>query len=135
MIPGIVLMVINLVLASMLIIGAIGCFKRKEPSRNLLRTALLAAIVYSVLKIVVTIYTTITANSAIEAAIDKLKDDPMYEDILMQHTSTQIFTTIGIVVTMVIAVAMLGFYIWSRSYLNKDEVIEHFGAVEKYNQA
>lgn len=134
MVPGIVLMLINLVLATTLIMGSIGCFKRKEASRAFLRTALLAAVVYSVLKIVVTIYSAISANSAINTAIENLKDDPMYQDILTQHTSTQIFTTIGMVVSMVIAVAMLGFYLWSRSYLNKTSVIEHFAAVQRYKQ-
>ena len=133
--PSIVLMAINLILATTLIMGAIGCFKRKESSRTFLRTALLAAIVYSVLKIVVSIFTTRSASSAIESGIDKLKDDPMYQDILTQHTSTQIFTTIGIVVTMVLSVAMLGFYLWARIYLNKSEVVEHFAAVENYKRS
>lgn len=134
-VPSIVLMAINLILATTLIMGAIGCFKRKESSRTFLRTALLAAIVYSVLKIVVTIFTTNSANSAIESAIDKLKDDPMYQDILIQHTGTQIFTTIGVVVTTVLSVAMLGFYLFARSYLNKTEVVEHFSQVENYKRS
>jgi hypothetical protein len=134
-IPGIVLMAINLIIATMLIMGAIGCFKRKESSRVFLRMAILAAIIYSVLKIVVTIFTNLSANTAINNAIDKLKNDPMYEGIKAQYTNTQIVSTIVIVVTMVLAVAMLGFYLWARFYLNKSEVVEHFAAVENYQHA
>ena len=55
MIPGIVLMVINLFVATLLLVGSIGCLKRKSGGRSTLRLGLLAAIIFTLIRIVVTI--------------------------------------------------------------------------------
>ena len=129
LVPNIVLLVINLCIAPMLIIGTIGCFKRKEASRVFLRLALLAAIIYSVLKIVGTIYAYFNANAALTASIEKLKDSPMYDGLKSQQDASQLITVGSIVFSIVLAVAILGFYLWARSYLNRDNVVKHFAAV------
>ncbi len=133
--PSVILMLINLGVATMLIIGSIGCFKRRQSSRVFLRMALLVAIFYSLLKITATVFVSMTANSALHTSIENLKNDPMYEKLKDQYTTAQVFTIGGIVFGVVIGIAILGFYIWARSYLNKNQVIEHFAAVENYKRS
>ena len=135
MLPGLIVTGLNLIVATMLIIGAFGCFKRKEPSRVFMRTALLAAIVYSVLKIAATLYGYFAGDAATRAAIEKLKDDPLYDSIQSQYVGNQLVGLGSIVFTVVIGLVMLAFYFWARSYLNKSAVIEHFAEVERYKQS
>ena len=55
LVPSIVLMVINFFVAGLLVVGGIGCLKRRSSGRSTLRLGLLAAIFYSLLRLALTI--------------------------------------------------------------------------------
>lgn len=130
MLPAIILMGVNVIVAIMLIIGSIGCMRKKETSRQFMGTALLAAIIYSVLKIAITIYNYFAANAALNTAIEKLNGDPIYDSVKTLSTTNQLVTMISVVVGIVLAVVLLGFYLWARSYINKPAVEKYFAAVQ-----
>ena len=132
MLPSIILLVINVVIATMLIIGAIGCFKRKESSRGVLRLALLAAIIFSVCKAAVTIYGYVASQSLLTEGVEKHGGEPIYDELKAQLTMNQTFAILGPVFVVVVALAMMGFYFWARSYLGKPEVEQHFADVARY---
>lgn len=134
MLPTLILMGINLIVAPMLIFGSIGCFKRKESSRGFLRMALLGAIFYSVLKIVITVYAYFVTTDAARNAIEALKDDPIYDDVKTQFAAGEVMNIAGIVVGVVVAVALMAFYVWARMYLGKPEVEQHFTEVTGYKR-
>lgn len=126
MVPGLVLAAINLVIATMLVIGSIGGLRRKDSGRSLLSTAILAAIVYGILKIVVTIYSYFVTMSGLSEAVANYEGeaDPAVLTSLLQFG--KLGGIIGTVFAVVFALAILGFYIWARSYLNKSQVVEYF---------
>ncbi len=130
--PQILLISVNFVVATMLIIGSIGCFKRKESSRGFLRLALLAAVFYSILKLAITGWAAFAADKALRDGVEGFAGDPIYEDLQAQ-LATNFVSTIGTqAVLAVIGIAIMIFYIWARSYLGKKIVEDHFLAINEY---
>lgn len=125
-IPNMILMGINLIVGSILFIGSIGCLQRKESFRNILRTGLLAAIVYSVLKMILAVVAGLSTPGAMRAELEKLPKDADFATIEGLVTMTAMFTWIGIAFAVVLGLALAGFYVWSRSYLNRPEIVKHF---------
>lgn len=133
MIPTLIQSIVNLFVASLLVIGAIGCFKRKESSRGLLRTGLLGAIFFSFLKIGLGIYVYFATAAAMKVGLEKLQSAPNFQaenDPLADFS--QIFGMIGMGAGVLFAVGLLIFYFWARSYLGKPSVEQHFAEATQY---
>lgn len=125
MIPNLIVMGINFIVGTLLIVGSIGVLQRKDGGRNLLRTGMLAAVFYSVLKVIVSIYTQITTMGAMKEGFQKMADGDN-EAMEMGLQFAQIGGIVGMVFSGLIGIGMVGFYLWSRGYLNKDHVVAYF---------
>lgn len=128
MMPGLILAGVNLIIATMLVVGSIGALRGKETGRSLLSTALLAAIVYSVLKIIVTIYSYFVTMSGLQAAVDNYQGEADPAMLAQQMQFGKIGGIVGAVFGVVIALAILVFYLWARGYINKDKVVSYFAS-------
>lgn len=126
MIPGLILMALKLIVGLMMFVTAIGCLKKKESSRSLLRTSLLGACVCSVLGILLGIYSLMVLPAAMTAELQTFADSPNFIDIEALVNRAIMFQYIGAGVGSVIALAVLGFYFWSRGYLNRPEIVKLF---------
>ena len=127
-IPNLVLAGINVIVGSLLVFGSIGGLRRKESGRGMLRIALLAAIIYSVLKIIVMIYTTITTTAALQSGL--AENPALGGEAKAIADMTAYFSYGGLAFGVVISLAIMGFYIWSRGYLNKENVVQYFASAE-----
>ena len=128
MMPGLVLSFVNLIVAAMLIIGSVGALRGKESGRGLLRIALLAAIFYGILKIIAAVYSYFVTISGLEDAVANYQGeaDPAALETMLQFG--KIGGIIGLVMGIIIPLAILGFYVWARGYLNKDQVVKYFAS-------
>ena len=129
LVPSIILVLVNFVVAGMLIIGSIGGMQRKMGGRKILSLGLLAAIFYSLLKIGITVYWYFVTSSALaKDPVGFEVDAEKFQNFLMM---TKMITAVTIVVGLVMALALMGFYIWARIYINKPHVVEYFATSEK----
>lgn len=131
LIPSIALLVFNLVVAPMLVIGSIGVLRKKESGRSMLRLGLLMAIVYNLLKAVLSVVAQLLNFNAVSARIDAYEGPVEKEKIEAVFEMTKIFGLGGAIVAAIFALALIGFYFWSRGYLNREEVIKYFASFEK----
>jgi len=134
LLPQLIVICISFVVSLMMIVGSIGCMKRREKSRDLLRTGLLAAIVYSILKLVVNIYSYLSSNAALIESVEKMAGDPMYDELKSQMASNSFSVIATTAVITVIGLAIMAFYFWARSYLGKKAVEDYFVAFNAYRQ-
>ena len=130
--PQLILIGINFIVATMLIIGSIGCLKRKESSRSFLRLGLIGAIFYSILKLMSTAWVFYVSDGALREGVEGFAGDPIYEDLKTQLATQAISTIVTIVVMVLFAIAFLIFYTWARNYLGKKVVEDHFAAISEY---
>ena len=134
MVPAMVVVVLNLGVATMLLIGSIGCIGKKESSRRFLRMAILVAVCFCILRWLVTAYISWAANSATKDAVEQLANDPVYEQVQLEFSSNQMILMVSFGLGILFLVAQIGFYIWSRIYLNKDHVVKYFADAEQYKR-
>ena len=126
-IPNLIINGCSLIVGSLLVIGAIGVLRMKESGRNLLRTALLVAAIFVVLRSIVMIwmqYRTMNAMKEVMAAAQGKGPVPL-------ETIMQASMTAGIVIGLIWVAALVGFYLWSRSYLSQPSVAALFGTSAK----
>ena len=128
MMPMMILAVINLVVATVLIIGSVGALRGKESGRNLLRSALLVAIIYCVLKIVFAIYSYFALISYLTDAVANYQGDADPAALQTMMKLGKIGSLIGTATNVIFPIAILCFYAFSRSYLNKDKIAEYFAS-------
>ncbi len=129
LVPTIILLLVNLVVAGMLIIGSIGGLQRKMGGHKILSLGLLAAIFYSLLKIGITAFWYFATSSALaKDPVGFEGDAEKFQNYLML---TKMITAVSICVGIVMALALMGFYIWARTYVNKPHVVEYFATSEK----
>ncbi len=130
LIPNLIMIGLNFIVAPLLIIGAIGGLNRKPWAHNLLGIGLLAAIFYTVVRIAVTIIMQVMTMGPITKAME----ETMAEQGEAQAKAAEIFggaMQIGIIIAIIFAAVwgllLLGFYIWGWMYLRKDTVRNYFG--------
>ena len=121
-IPTLIVNGCNVIIGSLLAIGSIGVLGTKEWGRNLLRNALLAAIFFVVVRGIYGMWVQYNSMSVISKMVPAGGDKATMEAIMQ---GTIIF---GIVIGVIWMVVMIGFYIWSRIYLNKPPIRALFGA-------
>ena len=121
-IPTLIVNGCNVIIGSLLVIGSIGVLGTKEWGRNLLRNALLAAIFFVVVRGIYGVWVQYNSMSVISKMVPAGGDKATMEAIMQ---GTIIF---GIVIGVIWMVVMIGFYIWSRIYLNKPPIRALFGA-------
>lgn len=121
-IPTLIVNGCNVIIGSLLAIGSIGVLGTKEWGRNLLRNALLAAIFFVVVRGIYGMWVQYSSMSVISKMVPAGGDKATMEAIMQ---GTIIF---GIVIGVIWMVVMIGFYIWSRIYLNKPPIRALFGA-------
>ena len=121
-IPTLIVNGCNVIIGSLLAIGSIGVLGTKEWGRNLLRNALLAAIFFVVVRGIYGIWVQYNSMSVISKMVPAGGDKATMEAIMQ---GTIIF---GIAIGVIRMVVLIGFYIWSRIYLNKPPIRALFGA-------
>ena len=121
-IPTLIVNGCNVIIGSLLAIGSIGVLGTKEWGRSLLRNALLAAIFFVIVRGIYTIWMQYSSMSAISKMVPSGGDAAPMEAIIQ---GSIIF---GIVIGVIWMAVLIGFYIWSRSYLNKPPIRALFGA-------
>ena len=128
MVPGFIMIIINLFVATLLLVGSIGCLQRKAGGRNILNLALLAAIFYSVLKIGVQIYNYFAVSGALNAAVADYTGEVPVATLERMVQANNIGLIVGAVLGVVFALAMMVFYIWAKFYVSKEQTIRFFEA-------
>lgn len=121
-IPTLIVNGCNVIIGSLLAIGSIGVLGTKEWGRNLLRNALLAAIFFVIVRGIYGMWVQYNSMSAISKML------PSGEDTATVQAIVQGGIIFGIVIGVIWMVVMIGFYIWSRIYLNKPPIRALFGA-------
>ena len=121
-IPTLIVNGCNVIIGSLLAIGSIGVLGTKEWGRNLLRNALLAAIFFVIVRGIYGMWVQYNSMSAISKML------PSGEDTATVQAIVQGGIIFGIVIGIIWMVVMIGFYIWSRIYLNKPPIRALFGA-------
>ena len=124
--PWIVLMVINAFVALMLVVGAVGCLQRKSSGRSTLRLGILLAIFYSILKLAVTIISYFVTTSSVKKGISEYQGEAPIAELQALVQAQNIGTIVGCSMTSLFIVALVVFYIWSRSYMGKAELDPYF---------
>lgn len=131
LIPSIILVIFNFIVAPILFVGSINVLRKKEAGRRLLRTGLLLAIVYSILKAILTIVTQLMTFNAMAAGIEAYEGPIQKEKMETVYQMTKVFGIGGAIVTAVFGLVLIGFYFWARGYLNRESVVKYFESFEK----
>jgi hypothetical protein len=126
MIPGLALIVVNLVVATLLFAGSILGLKRKESGRKLLGYGLIGAILYSFPKMGFYIYQQMVTSAATREVLEKMSGEEGGEQIEMIASISSGFGWVITIFFVIVSLVMLGFYIWAKLYLGKDRIVELF---------
>ena len=113
----------NVIVGSLLAIGSIGVLGTKEWGRNLLRNSLLVAILFVIVRGIGTMWIQYQAISSISKMIPSGG-----EGAVAMQTVMQVSIIFGIVIGVIWMAVLIGFYVWSRIYLNKPPIRALFGA-------
>ena len=112
----------NIILGSLLAIGAVGVLGTKEWGRTLLRNSLLVAIVFVIIRAAYSLWVQFTSIAYIKKMIGDGQDAAAVE------MGMQIGLIIGFVCVIAWLLVLVVFYVWSRIYLNKPHVKAIFHA-------
>ncbi len=130
LIPNIIMMGLNCIIAPLLLIGGIGGLNRKGWAYGLLKFTLLAATIYVLIRGVVSTVLQFGMMSEMKTAVlEGLKDQPNMnpQAAEMAGNMAQIFGMVGLGFGVVVMLILAGFYFWGWNYLRKDNVKAHFG--------
>jgi len=112
----------NVILGSLLAIGAVGVLGTNEWGRNLLRNSLLVAIFFVIIRAVYSLWVQFSSIAQIKKMIGDGQDAAAVE------MGMQIGLIVGFVCVIAWLLVLIIFYVWSRIYLNKPHVRALFGA-------
>ena len=113
----------GLIVGGLLVVGAIGVFGLKEWGRNVLRNALLLAVAFVALRGVYTAWVQYRTMGMLAEALA-----PSSGSAASFEVGLQVGVIAVIAIGLIWGVALAGFYLWSRSYLNKPSVVAFFNA-------
>ena len=119
-------MVANLFVSGLMVMGGIGCLKRKSSGRSTLRLGLLAAIVFAVLQIGVTIASYFVTVGGINKGVADYQGEVPKATLEAMAQAGGVGALIGCVVGALFFLAFGIFYIWARSYLGKPKLDRFF---------
>ena len=117
LVPGIVLMVVNLFVAGLLVAGGIGCLKRTSSGRSTLRLGLLAAVFYSLLRLAYMIASYFVVTRSMSQQLSEYQGEVAIEEFQTLVAAGNIGTIIGCSLGSLFFVALAIFYLWARSYM------------------
>ena len=123
-VPNLIFNGCGLIVASLLVVGSIGVLKLQERGRNLLRNALLLAVIFVALR---GVYTAWIQYRAMEM-LSRTMTPPNGTDAVTFETGMQIGVIAVIVLGLIWGALLIVFYLWSRAYLNKQSVVPFFAA-------
>ena len=124
-VPNLVANVCGLIVGLLLVVGAIGVFGLKEWGRNLLRNALMFAVIFVALRAAYTAWVQYRTMGMLTEAV---APPAGRGDAGTFEMGMQIGVIAVIAVGLVWGAVLIGFYLWSRSYLNKNSVVPFFNA-------
>ena len=130
LIPNLIMVGLNFIVAPLLTIGAIGGLNRKPWGHKLLSIGLLVAMFYVVIKLVISIIMQVMTMGPMTKAMEKAMAEQGGAEAQAAGViggAMQIGIIVGIVIAAVWGLLLLGFYIWAWMYLRKDEVMSYFG--------
>lgn len=122
-VPTLIFAGCNVIIGSLLAIGAIGVLGLKEAGRNLLRNALLAAAIFIIVRGLYHVWAQFGVMSALAEVVPQGGGDAA-----TFQSAMQVGMIIGLVFSLAILAVFVGFYLWSRMYLNKPSIRALFGA-------
>ncbi len=128
LIPNLIMLGLNFIVAPLLIFGAIGGLNRKQWGHKILGIGLLLAAFLAVLK---TVLTAIMQLQMIEPMQKGMAQgmpgnaDPAAAEMAASFAGIAIYVAIGFSVFW--AIALLVFYLWGWTYLRKEPVRQYFG--------
>ncbi len=126
-IPNIIINGLNFIVAPLLILGAIGGLNRKPWCYKVLSVGLILAVFFTVFKTVMTIIAQLSALAPMQEMMEQqMKNNNQqgaeFAGLIMQITFYAI-----IAFAVIWALILLGFYIWSWTYLRKENVKQYLG--------
>lgn len=122
-IPNLVIIALGGIVSIMMLIGSINTLRFKESGRSLFRFSLLVASIFCILRGGFTIWSqNMTIGTIRQGIMEELQDAGPQAEMVAQATYLVSYVTMGL--TAVIALAMIVFYMWSRAYFNKPNVVD-----------
>jgi hypothetical protein len=126
MIPNLIVMGLNFMVAPMMFVGAIACLNRKSWGHNLLRWSLMAAILFVLIRGIIGVLIQIRVKSAFGDGFGNAMNKGGPEAQTMAALISGFFW-VAIIFGVIWAIFQAGFYLWSLFYLNKPEVRGYLG--------
>jgi hypothetical protein len=132
-IPSLIMVGLNFIVAPLLTIGAIGGLNRKPWGHKLLGIGLVLAIFYVVVKSVLTIIMQVMTMGPIAKITEKAMAEqgaaggPQAQTAEMMGGLVQAIGIGAIIYVAVSGLILLGFYVWGWMYLRKEAVMNYFG--------
>ena len=123
-VPNLIFNGCGLIVASLLVVGSIGVLKLQERGRNLLRNALLLAVIFVALRGVYTAWIQYRAMEMLSGTLTP----PNGADAGTFETGMQIGFFAVMAFGLIWGALLVVFYLWSRAYLNKQSVVPFFNA-------
>jgi hypothetical protein len=127
LIPSAILGVLGLIVGAILTIGSIGCLRRKESGRTLLRTGFIIAIIYCFLKIAISTFAQMQAMGKLNELVAAYEGEGK-EQLETMIGMAQGFSYGGMIFAALVSLVFAVFYFWARGYLNKEQVISYFAS-------
>ena len=123
-IPNVILTGLNLIVGGLLFIGGIGVQTKKSWGGNLLSTAVLIAAFYCFIRMAFGVYMQVGMMGPMgEAAKTLSKENPEAGQMMETIMTASLYG--GIIMGIVMALGLIGFYLWSWMYLKKDHVVSY----------
>lgn len=120
-IPNLVLILVNFVVAPSLLAGGIGVLTRKSWGPKFLRVGLLMAAAFVLIRVVVAAIIQSSMIGPMKEAMNKMGGNQAAEGFVMGAFY------FGIALSVLWALALVGFYLFSWTYTNRDHVKSYMG--------
>ncbi len=127
LIPNLIMIGLNFIVAPLLIFGAIGGLNRKQWGHKILGIGLMLAILYTVIKTVLTAIMQLQMIGPMQKGMEQgmAGTDPAAAEMAANVAGVAIYVAIGFSVFW--AFVLLAFYIWGWTYIRKEPVRQYFG--------
>ncbi len=124
LIPNLILQVANLFITASLIIGSIMTLTRKAAGPGLLRNVFLIAILFNVLRSIYSLYVQIQMKEVMVSSM--MAGNPPKPEMVMQIMEVGYY--VGLIVGVVVALALIGFYFFSYRYFGGEPAKKYFAS-------
>lgn len=127
-VPSFIITALNLAIGPLLLTGGIGCLRRSEKARGLLRNSLMLASAYVLIRAAFGIFIQLSTLESMQAIFEKHAQGPQSQ---AASTMLMVVFVASAVSSALWALATIAFYLGGRFYLNKTEVKDYFAAAER----